>query len=78
MTSLNYCISFLVGVSLMGAPINELVGSPRKVRVCNMGEEAKSKVEGFKARVGEGSPREVEIVGRRVPGFRTQHQVKDI
>jgi hypothetical protein len=65
-------------VDLIGIPINEPVGGPRKVRICNMGKGAKSEVKSFKARVGGGSPKEVEIMGRRVAGFRTEHQVKDI
>jgi hypothetical protein len=43
-------------VDLIGIPINEPVGGPRKVRICNMGKGAKSKVKSFKAQVGGGFP----------------------
>jgi hypothetical protein len=33
----------------MGAHINVPLGGPRDVRIYNMGEEAKSKIKGFKA-----------------------------
>jgi hypothetical protein len=56
MKSLNYCIACLAGVGLMGTPVNKLVRGPRKVRICNMGKGAKSKVKSFKAQVGGGFP----------------------
>jgi hypothetical protein len=49
MKSLNYCIACLAGVGLMGTPVNKLVRGPRKVRICNMGKRAKSRVESLKA-----------------------------
>jgi hypothetical protein len=40
----------------MGGPINEPVGGRREVRICSMGEGAKSKAEGFEAISGQGVP----------------------